>query len=119
LTISNTGNKNITANFEQLNAIYLDENGITVKAYDFAAVGSVYDLGVESYMVVDNDLLNLMIANGDDITQTLTTKVTDMSFMFFQTKTLLLLIKILEVGTLQMLVLCGIYLLKTKNLIKI
>ena len=57
LTITINSNQNILATFEQLNAIYLDENGVTVKSYDFAVVGEVYKLGVDSYTVVDNELL--------------------------------------------------------------
>ena len=56
-TITINSNQNIKATFEQLNAIYLDENGVTIKAYDSAVVGEVYELGVDSYTVVDNELL--------------------------------------------------------------
>ena len=52
--INISGDKNITANFEQLFPIYLDENGITIKAYDFALIGNEYELNGVSYTVVDN-----------------------------------------------------------------
>ena len=75
LTITINSNQNILATFEQLNAIYLDENGVTVKSYDFAVVGEVYELGVDSYTVVDNELLISMLSNGDDLAKVVTTKV--------------------------------------------
>ncbi len=87
LTITLNSNQNITATFEQLNAIFLDDNGVTIKSYDFAVVGEVYELFDDSFTVVDKNLLTTMIANGDDITKTVTTKVTDMSFMFFPNQT--------------------------------
>ena len=79
--------KSITANFEQLNAIYLDDNGVTIKAYDFAVVGDVYELDGVSYTVVDNDLLESMIDNEDDrvdndLSKLVTTKVNNMYQLF-------------------------------------
>ena len=43
LTITLNSNQNITATFEQLNAIFLDDNGVTIKSYDFAVIGEVYE----------------------------------------------------------------------------
>ena len=77
--------KSITANFEQLNAIYLDDNGVTIKAYDFAVVGDVYELDGVSYTVVDNDLLKSMADNNDDLTKVVTTKVTVVYQLFYNT----------------------------------
>ena len=107
--INISGDKNITANFEQLFPIYLDENGITVKAYDFALIGNEYELNGVSYTVVDNsniatqielDNVNLcttLVTNMDelfednsstiffnsDISFWDTSNVTDMSSMFY------------------------------------
>jgi len=77
--------KSITANFEQLNAIYLDDNGVTIKAYDFAVVGDVYELDGASYTVVDNALLKSMADNNDDLTKVVTTKVTVVYQLFYNT----------------------------------
>ena len=74
--------KSYNAVFEQLNPIYLDENGVTIKAYDYAVVGNVYELDGVSYTVVDTDLLISMRDNGDDLLKVVTTKVTDMAYMF-------------------------------------
>jgi len=75
--------KSITANFGQLNAVYLDDNGVTIKAYDFAVVGDVYELDGVSYKVVDNESLKSMVENNDDLTKVVTTKVTVVYQLFF------------------------------------
>ena len=82
LEVDVTQAKSFNAVFEALPSIYLDENGVTIKAYDSAVVGEVYELGVDSYTVVDNELLTLMIANGDDVSKVVTTKLTTMYQMF-------------------------------------
>jgi len=76
IEVNITEAKSITANFEQLNAVYLDDNGVTIKAYDFAVVGDVYELDGVSYKVVDNESLKSMVENNDDLTKVVTTKVT-------------------------------------------
>ena len=75
--------KSITVNFEQLNAVYLDDNGVTIKAYDFALVGDVYELDGVSYKVVDNESLKSMVDNNDDLSKVVTTKVTVVYQLFF------------------------------------
>ena len=46
--------------------IYLDENGVTVKAKKGAVVGNKYELNGKFYTVVDRDLLyNLQRSNMD------------------------------------------------------
>ena len=82
LEVDVTQAKSFNAVFEALPSIYLDENGVTIKAYDSAVVGEVYELGIDSYTVVDNELLTLMIANGDDVSKVVTTKLTTMYQMF-------------------------------------
>ena len=82
LEVDVTQAKSFNAVFKALPSIYLDENGVTIKAYDSAVVGEVYELGVDSYTVVDNELLTLMIANGDDVSKVVTTKLTTMYQMF-------------------------------------
>ena len=82
IDIDVTQAKSYNAVFEALPFIYLDENGITIKAYDFAVVGNVYELDGVSYTVVDNELLTTMISDGDDLTKVVTSKVTGMNYMF-------------------------------------
>ena len=63
--------------------IYLDENGVTVKATEGAVTGSVYGLDGVSYLVVGNELLSNMITSGEDVTKVVTTNVTNMSGVFY------------------------------------
>jgi len=77
--------KSFNAVFEALPSIYLDENGVTIKAYDYAVVGNVYELDGVSYTVVDSELLTSMVSNGNF--NLCTTKVTDMSEMFRNSST--------------------------------
>ena len=78
--INISGDKNITANFEQLFPIYLDENGITIKAYDFALIGNEYELNGVSYTVVDNSNIATQIEL--DNLNLCTTLVTNMDELF-------------------------------------
>ena len=78
--INISGDKNITANFEQLFPIYLDENGITIKAYDFALIGNEYELNGVSYTVVDNSNIATQIEL--DNVNLCTTLVTNMDELF-------------------------------------
>ena len=65
-----------------VNALYLDENGVTIKAVVDAVIGNSYELGSVSYLVVDEDLLRQMIAEGDDVTKVVTSWVNNMGEMF-------------------------------------
>ncbi len=65
-------------------AIYRDENGITIKATKSAEIGAYYDLDGISYLVVDYDLLSEMVRKGEDITKVVTTKITTLNFLFYK-----------------------------------
>ena len=69
-------------NFLSNNSVYLDENGITVKAYEWSEVGDTGVIDGVTYTVVDLSTLNTMINNGDDVTKVCTSLVTNMSDMF-------------------------------------
>ena len=58
--------------------VYLDVNGITIKACPDANVGDVGTVNGVAYTVVDRAMLDLMIANDEDLTVVCTTRVTDM-----------------------------------------
>ena len=65
--------------------IFLDENGVTVKATEDAVIGESYQLNGISYLVVDSTLLYEMInVNKDFETEVVTTNVTNMSYLFFK-----------------------------------
>ena len=58
--------KTLTTTTEPIFPIYLDSNGITVKAYDFALVGNEYELNGVSYTVVWMiQLIDAQIANAN------------------------------------------------------
>ena len=62
--------------------IYLDENGITIKAESWAKVGDNGIINGVLYTVVDEEALRVMIANNEDVTKVVTTKVTNMNNLF-------------------------------------
>lgn len=65
LTIVVDSNQSIQANFEQLFPIYLSNNGVTIKAYDFASVGTKYELEGVNYLVVDDSTILTQIELGN------------------------------------------------------
>ena len=65
-------------------AIYRDENRITIKATKSAEIGAYYDLDGISYLVVDHNLLSEMVRKGEDITKVVTTKITTLNFLFYK-----------------------------------
>ena len=87
INIELTEPKNIIAIFEKSEPIYLDQNGITIKANDFVEIGSVHNLNGIDYTIVDDELLELMLENGRDLTKVVTSKVTNMRSLFYNFKT--------------------------------
>ncbi|MGK0387188.1 MAG: surface protein [Patiriisocius sp.] len=65
------------------NPVYLADNSVTIKACDFASVGDTGVVNGVTYTVVDEAILRAMVANEEDVTKVATTKVTDMSEMFY------------------------------------
>ena len=65
------------------NSVYLDDNGITIKACEDANVGDIGTINGVEYTVVDEAMLREMVANEEDVTKVATTKVTDMNEMFY------------------------------------
>jgi len=63
--------------------IYLDENGITIKAGRGAQIGEKYELNGQKYLVVDRDLLERMVDEGRDLSKIVTTKVKMMLNLFY------------------------------------
>ena len=70
----------LTTTTEPIFPIYLDLNGITIKAYDFALVGNEYELNGVSYTVVDDSTIDAQIANAN--VNLFTTFVNNMSELF-------------------------------------
>ena len=62
--------------------IYLDENGITIKAYENALVGESYALNGINYLVIDASMLYQMVDENEDVSKVVTTKITRMLYLF-------------------------------------
>ena len=64
------------------NPIYLDANGVTIKAHEWAKVGDKGFVKGVRYTVVDEDLLRKTVKRGWKLKKVCTSKVTDMSNLF-------------------------------------
>ena len=60
------------------NPIYLDENGVTIKSYDWGRVGDIGKLNGVEYVIVDREMLKSMIINNQDLSKICTTKIIDL-----------------------------------------
>ena len=70
--------KTVSAVFETLIPFYLDENGVTIKAYDWVTAGTKGELGGVTYTAVDKDKLKEMLKNSEtDVTKIVTTTIKD------------------------------------------
>ena len=74
--------KTVKAVFVKKPAAYLDENGVTIKANSWAEVGDNVEIGGVTYTLVDETTLRQMVADDEDVTKVVTTKVTNMSQLF-------------------------------------
>ena len=80
---SEDGNNNNQSSCNGDNPVYLADNGITIKACDDANVGDTGVVNGVTYTVVDEAMLREMVANEEDVTRVVTTRVTNMSELFF------------------------------------
>ncbi|MEQ8556380.1 MAG: BspA family leucine-rich repeat surface protein [Cyclobacteriaceae bacterium] len=62
--------------------IFLDENGVTIKAAPDAVVGDTEVINGITYTVVNEQQLRNMVANNEDVTTVCTSLVTDMNTLF-------------------------------------
>lgn len=74
--------KTVRAVFVESSPVYLDENGVTIKAHDWAEVGQEGAVNGVTYKIVDRETLDVMIENGEDVTKVCTTKITSMEELF-------------------------------------
>ena len=69
------------------NPVYLDDNGVTVKAKEWAEVGMTGQLNGVTYIVANREILEDMIDEFGNTNHNLniycTTKITDMSYLFY------------------------------------
>jgi surface protein len=64
------------------NPIFLDDNGITIKARDWAVVGDSGVINGVTHTIVDGATLRAMIENGDDVTRVCTSRIIEMDALF-------------------------------------
>jgi len=67
---------------DDCDVVYLDNNGVTIKAYPCANIGDVGTVNGVEYTVVDRDMLDEMLSNDEDLTKACITRITDMNYMF-------------------------------------
>ena len=66
--------------------VYLDDNGVTIKAYPCAEIGDVGIVNGVEYTVVDRQMLGEIscdLSSGDELNKICTTRVNDMSYPLF------------------------------------
>ena len=71
--------KTVKAVFVKKPVAYLDENGVTIKANSWAEVGDTVEIGGVTYTIVDLETLKTMIGNDEDVTNVVTSLITNMS----------------------------------------
>jgi len=64
------------------NPVYLDENGITIRAQKWAKIGDQGTIDDVLYTIVDKDSLLMMIEKGHFVNKVCTSLITDMSELF-------------------------------------
>lgn len=80
---------NTSVNEEGCAFLFIADNGVTIKASDFSQTGETYQLKGESYLVVDRTTLKSMAEDHEnqDLTKVVTSKVSDLSGLFYNEKT--------------------------------
>ena len=63
--------------------IFFDENGITLKASEFTEIGFTKKINGIDYKVIDKQMLENSISAGETLSNLVTTKITDMSELFY------------------------------------
>jgi hypothetical protein len=66
--------------------IYRAENKVTLMASDKAEVGKEYLFEGQSYLIVDDKLVREYVKSNADLSRVITSKVKDMSFLFYQSQ---------------------------------
>ena len=69
------------------NPVYIADNGVTIKAKKWAKIGATGTIEGIIFTVVDEEMLREILANEKDVSTIATSKVTDMSSMFYGAET--------------------------------
>ena len=72
----------IDENGVMLNPIYLDSNGVTIKAYGWAVKGDTGEINGTTYTVVSELQLRNLVNTGSDVSAIVTSLISDMGDMF-------------------------------------
>ena len=81
ITIVISENTTIIATFEPI--IYLDDNGVSIKAKPEAVVG-LTEFDGKTYEIVSETKLREMVNNGEDLSRVITSKVNNMDDLFYR-----------------------------------
>ena len=80
----------VTSDNNDCDVVYLDNNGVTIKAYPCAEIGDVGIVNGVEYIVVDREMILAIVGYNsgggtinEDLTKMCTTRITDMSNMFY------------------------------------
>ena len=65
---------------ESPNPVYLADNGITIKAREWAEIGMSGEINGFTYTIVDRELLDQMISDNEDLSRVCITKITDLGW---------------------------------------
>jgi uncharacterized repeat protein (TIGR02543 family) len=63
--------------------IYLAENGITIKATEYAFIGDTKVINGKTYKLIDESSLREMVTNNEDISLVVTSRITKLSYLFY------------------------------------
>ena len=86
-TVSNSSGNSVSA-IRQVaigddgNPVYLADNGVTIKAKEWAILGDTGVVNGIGYTIVNSETLVNMISNGEDVTSVCTSRIVDMSAFF-------------------------------------
>ncbi len=75
-------NPNITQFCSDESKVYLDDNGITIKACEDASIGETGTIDGVIYTIVDELTLRSMVDSDLDVTKVVTSRITNMRSMF-------------------------------------
>ena len=77
---------NVPETTDDTNPVYLDTNGVTIKAKDWAVLGDSGSINGITYTIVDHQTLENMIGSGEDVTNVCTTLISNMQGMISGTQ---------------------------------
>ena len=79
LVFSCSDDEDNTNPVDDTNPVYLDENGVTVKAKNWAEVGMTGEINGVTYTIVDRPMLEEMFANDENVSAVCTSLISEMN----------------------------------------